>query len=92
MFAAREDQSLPKGYGNMLLGLHDKKPFPVTPDEIAALAREVRDRNFRIEAAADGIHIYNRDGHHIAKRRAVALPKARRRSTTARMPSISAPS
>jgi hypothetical protein len=66
MFAAREDQSLPKGYGNMLLSLHDKKPFPVAPDEIAALARELRDANFRIEAAEDGIHVYNRDGHHVA--------------------------
>ena len=52
--------------------------FRVTPEEIAALAREVRDRNFRIEAAADGIHIYNRDGHHVAQRCAVALSEARR--------------
>ena len=26
----------------------------------------MRDGNFRIEAAEDGIHIYNRDGHHVA--------------------------
>jgi len=75
MFAAREDQSLPKGYGNMLLALHDKKPFPVTADEIAALARELRDANFRIEAAEDGIHIYNRDGHHIAADALSLFPK-----------------
>ena len=66
LFAAREDRSLPRGYGNMLLGLHDRKPFPVRPEEIEAVAREVRDPNFRIEAAEDGIHIYNRDGHRIA--------------------------
>jgi dihydropteroate synthase-like protein len=66
MFAAREDRSLPRGYGNMLLGLHDRKPFPVRPEEIAAIAGEVRDANYRIEAAADGVHIYNRDAHHIA--------------------------
>jgi dihydropteroate synthase-like protein len=75
MFAARQDRSLPKGFGSMLLGLHDKKPFPVTPDEIALLAREVRDANFRIEAATDGIHIYNRDGHHIAKDALSLFPK-----------------
>ena len=75
MFAARQDQSLPKGYGNMLLGLHDKKPFPVTPEEIAALASEVRDRNFRIEAAADGIHIYNSEGHNTAKDALSLFPK-----------------
>ena len=26
----------------------------------------MKDANYRIEAAADGLHIYNRDGHHIA--------------------------
>ena len=26
----------------------------------------MRDENYRIEAAEDGIHIYNRDGHHVA--------------------------
>jgi dihydropteroate synthase-like protein len=66
MFAARQDQSLPRGYGNMLLGLHDRKPFPVKPDDIAAVAAEVRDGNFRIEVAEDGVHVYNRDGHHVA--------------------------
>ena len=29
--------------------------------------REVRDKNFRIEIAEDGIHVYNRDGHHVAQ-------------------------
>ncbi len=75
MFAAREDQSLPKGYGNRLLSLHDKKPFPVAPEEIAALAAEVRDANFRIEAASDGIHVYNRDGHHTGRDALSLFPK-----------------
>jgi dihydropteroate synthase-like protein len=66
MFAAREDQSLPKDYGRALLQLHDRKPFPDTPQEIAELAAQVRDANFRIETAEDGIHVYNRDGHHVA--------------------------
>jgi dihydropteroate synthase-like protein len=75
LFAAREDRSLPRGYGNMLLGLHDRKPFPVGPDEIAAVAREVRDANYRIEAAEDGVHIYNRDGHHVAPEALSLFPK-----------------
>jgi dihydropteroate synthase len=66
MFRAREDASLPKGYGGGLLSLHELKPYPQTPEEIAAAAAAVRDGNFRIEAAEDGIHIYNRDGHHVA--------------------------
>ncbi len=36
-------------------------------EEIAEAAREVRDKNFRIEIAEDGIHVYNRDGHHVAQ-------------------------
>ena len=66
MFAAREDSSLPRGYGNALLALHDRKPFPTKPGEIAAVAAEVRDPNFRIEVSEDGIHVYNRAGHHVA--------------------------
>jgi dihydropteroate synthase-like protein len=67
MFAAREDASLPKDYGAALLALHDRKPFPNTPGEIAELAATVRDANFRIETAEDGIHVYNRHGHHVAR-------------------------
>jgi hypothetical protein len=63
MYAAREDAALPKGYGRDLLALHDKRPFVQTPDEIAALAAEVRDPNYRIAVAEDGIHVYNRDRH-----------------------------
>ena len=67
MFAAREDASMPKDYGGALLALHDRKPFPNSPSEIAELAAEVKDVNFRIETAEDGIHVYNRDGHHVAQ-------------------------
>lgn len=65
MFAAREDHSLPKDYGGALLSLHDRKPFPNSPEEIAALAALVRDGNFRIETAEDGIHVYARGLHHV---------------------------
>jgi dihydropteroate synthase-like protein len=67
MFAARADGELPKGYSDALLCLHARRPFPQTSDEIVDAAREVRDKNFRIEIAEDGIHIYNRDGHHVAQ-------------------------
>jgi dihydropteroate synthase len=67
MFAARADSSLPKDYSNALLSLHDRKPFPDTPGEIAELAAEVKDANFRIEIGEDGIHVFNGDGHHVAQ-------------------------
>jgi dihydropteroate synthase-like protein len=66
MFAAKQDQSLPKDYGRALLQLHDRFPFPNTAAEISEMAAMVKDLNFRIETAADGIHVYNRRGHHVA--------------------------
>jgi dihydropteroate synthase-like protein len=67
MFAAREDASLPKDYGTALLALHERKPFPYSPAEIAELAAQVKDDSFRIEIAEDGIHVYNRSRHEIAQ-------------------------
>jgi len=66
MYASRAEHDLPKDYASGLLALHARRPFPQTPAEIAEIAGKVRDKNFRIEIAEDGIHIYNRDGHHIA--------------------------
>ncbi|HZT19740.1 MAG TPA: DUF6513 domain-containing protein [Dongiaceae bacterium] len=66
MFAAREAGSLPSGISPALLALHDRKPFPDSPAEIAEMAAMITDDNFRIAAAEDGVHIYNRKGHHIA--------------------------
>ena len=66
LFAARRDHSLPKGYGRALLQVHDRAPFPNSPAEIAAAAALVKDRNFRIEVADDGIHVFNSLGHWIA--------------------------
>jgi len=65
MYAAREEKSLPSGIDAALLCLHERKPFAYTPDEIAELAAELRDDSFRIEVAEDGIHVYNRRGHHV---------------------------
>jgi hypothetical protein len=75
LFAAREDSSLPKDYGGALVQLHDRKPFPNTPDEIAEMAAQVRDANFRIETAEDGIHVYSRAGHHVGQDAFSLFPK-----------------
>jgi dihydropteroate synthase-like protein len=65
MFAAREESSLPSQIDASLLSLHDRKPFPADAAEIAETAAAVADDNFRIEAAEDGVHVYNRQGHHV---------------------------
>lgn len=66
MFAAREAASLPVRFSPALMSLRDRKPFASTPAEIGALAAEIADDNFRIDVAADGIHVYNRRGHRVA--------------------------
>ncbi|WP_035692485.1 DUF6513 domain-containing protein [Azospirillum halopraeferens] len=48
-----------------LLCLRDRRPFASTPAEIAETAAGIRDPNFRIEVSSDGVHVYNRDGHHV---------------------------
>ncbi|ACC75522.1 DUF6513 domain-containing protein [Paraburkholderia phymatum] len=63
MHAAHDAQVLPKGIDPALCALHAKRPFPYDADEIAALAAQVRDPNFRVQVTTDGIHVYNRDTH-----------------------------
>ena len=75
MYASRAENDLPKDYADGLLALHSRRPFPQSPEEIEQAAREVRDANFRIEVAEDGIHIYNRDGHQIAQDAFDLFPK-----------------
>lgn len=62
MYAAREHQSLPKGYTDALMTVHAKRPFPDSEAEIADTAAAVRDPNFRVQVSESGLHVYNRDG------------------------------
>ena len=65
-FAAKQANALPQAFGQGLMALRDRKGFPSSPEEITALASQIRDQNYRIEVAEDGIHIYNRNGHHVS--------------------------
>ena len=67
MYAAAAEASLPRGYGRALVQIHDPAPFPYSGQEIAEAAAQVKDENYRIEAAQDGIHVYNRAGHFVAR-------------------------
>lgn len=67
MHAAASRQMLPKGLSDMLMTVHAKHPFPDTPDEIAAIAKQVRDPNFRVQVSPEGLHVYNRDGMRLAQ-------------------------
>lgn len=67
LFAAKNDGALPRSYHPGLLQVHDRKPFAASIEDISALAAEVRDANFRIMTAEDGIHIFNSKGHAVAQ-------------------------
>ncbi len=62
MYAAKRDDRLPRGYSNGLLGLHDRRPFTYSVDEIKEIAAQIKDPSFRIQVSEQGLHIYNRDG------------------------------
>ncbi|MBF5094292.1 dihydropteroate synthase [Azospirillum sp. INR13] len=63
-FAARAAHSMPRGFGTGLLCLRDRRPFVRDAALIAETAAQIRDPNYRVEVSAEGIHLYNRDGHH----------------------------
>jgi dihydropteroate synthase-like protein len=75
MFAARQDGALPKGYGRALIGLHDKRTFVQTPDEIELDAAAVKDANYRIAVAEDGVHVFNRTIHTVGTDALAFYPK-----------------
>lgn len=62
MHRAKQDNRLPRGYSNGLLGLHDRKPFTYDEAEIQEIAAQIKDPSFRIMLSERGIHVYNRDG------------------------------
>ena len=64
MYAAHQSNSLPRDFGSALLALHERNPFPYSPDEIAELAAAIKDPSFRVQVSTSGVHIYNRDGLH----------------------------
>ncbi|WP_354683845.1 DUF6513 domain-containing protein [Cupriavidus necator] len=66
MYLAREQRMLPKGITDQMMSLHAKVPYPYSADEIAETAGAIRDPNFRVQVSERGIHIFNRDGHHVA--------------------------
>ena len=66
LFHARGEGMPPTGVHNGLMALHERKPFPYDAGEIAGFAKGVKDRNFRIQVAEDGVHVYNAAMHKAA--------------------------
>jgi dihydropteroate synthase-like protein len=66
MYAAKEQDTLPKHIDPSLMALHETSPFPYTQDEIKELASQITDPSYRIQTSTEGVHIFNRDGIHTA--------------------------
>ena len=66
MYAAKQQDTLPKHINPALMALHETAPFPYSLAEIEELAGQIKDPSFRIQTSADGVHIFNRDGLHTA--------------------------
>jgi dihydropteroate synthase-like protein len=66
MHASARLERLPIDIDTSLMALRDRRPYTSTPEEIAETAAQIRDPNFRIEVAKDGIHLYNRAQHRVA--------------------------
>ena len=66
MYAAKENNTLPKHINSDLMSLHETSPFPYQLEEIKEFAAQVKDPSFRIQISTEGVHIYNRDGLHTA--------------------------
>lgn len=75
MYRAREDESLPKGYGGLMLSLHDLIPHPQSAADVVSAAKDIKDDNFRIQVTEAGVHVYNRHGHHVARDPFELFPK-----------------
>lgn len=65
MYAASEDNTLPRDLTDDLLIAHERRPYPDTADEVAELAAKVTDPNYRIKTTEQGIYVFNRDGLHL---------------------------
>ncbi len=61
MFAAREDSSLPRDFTGDLMVAHERRPFPDSAEDISELAGNIKDPNYRIKVAEQGIYMFNRD-------------------------------
>ncbi len=62
MFAARDDSSLPRDFTGDLMVAHERRPFPDDIQDITELANNIKDPNYRIKVAEEGIFMFNRDG------------------------------
>ena len=62
MHAAASQRMLPKGLSDALMTVHAKHPFPDSAADITTTAAQVRDPNFRVQVAKEGLFVFNRDG------------------------------
>ncbi|MEP3482679.1 MAG: DUF6513 domain-containing protein [Fuerstiella sp.] len=68
MHYAVSNQVVPKHLNSALVMLRDARFRPPSEDSLKDLASKLTDPNFRIAAAADGLHLMNRQGHWVGSK------------------------
>lgn len=64
---AVSNQVVPKHLNSALVMLRDARYRPASSEALKDLSSKLTDPNFRIAAAADGLHLMNREGHWIGE-------------------------
>ena len=67
LYASNINNITPKHIDDSLLTTHEEKPFKFSSDEVLELSKDIKDPSYRIMVTNEGIHVFNRDGHKIAK-------------------------
>ncbi len=75
MYKSYEYKMPPKELSSELLSLRDIKPFPYSTEELKDMAKDVKDKNYRIYVNNDGIHVFNNKSYIIEKNPADIYPK-----------------
>lgn len=61
LYASKKYATIPQGFGNELMALHDKDPFMYSFAEVMELYNKIKDPSYRINITKEGIHVFNRD-------------------------------
>ena len=61
ILAASENNTTPKHIDPALLTTHSSESFKYSSDEINELAKNVKDKNYRIMLSKDGVHLFNKN-------------------------------
>ena len=66
LYVAHQQKTPPANIHDGLMMLHERKPFPMSAQEVAEIGSKIRDRSFRIQVSSEGVHFFNRNVYKVA--------------------------